>query len=406
MKKHTKRIACFLAFLLLVSMLAGCQQTPGGSPSSAAGESSASGEPVEEQVLEIAVFEGGYGRAYWDAAAKAFEEANPGVTVNITANPEIGEIIRPNILSGNAPDFIYLASNNASGVATALIKDKALADLTDVMEEVKDKILPGFLETSNCQPYGDGKIYLAPMYYSSMGLWYNKTFFEENNLEPATTWEEFFALGDKAKELGRALFTYQGLVPAYLESLVTPAIATSAGLEGMEKCAAYEEGAWKNEGIRQVLENIARIGSDGYLMDGTVALDHTQSQSEWLAGKALFIPCGSWIEGEMADAPREKGFEYGFCAPPVLNAEADKYVFSSIEEMYIPAAAKNVELAKKFLIFQYSDEMIQLNAELAKGVPPVVGAADYLKEYVSDAVYESYMVYEEGYSRSTASRSA
>lgn len=352
----------------------------------------------EEQVLEVAAFEGGFGRAYWDAVAEAFEAENPGVTVNINANPEIGEIIRPNILAGNPPDFIYLPYNHASGVAKALVADHALADITDVMTEIEDKFLPGFLDNDRMQPYGDGKIYMAPLYYSSMGLWYNKAYMEANELEVPETWDDFFALGDKVKEIdGRSLFTYQGIYPTYLESLIIPTIASAVGPEELQNCRTYVDGAWETENMKSVLDQIAKIGLDGYLMEGTVALDHTQAQGQWLLGNALFHPNGSWVEGEMKDAPREEGFEFGFTAPPVLTADAEKYVYSSLEEMYIPANAKNIDLAKEFLKFMYSDTAIELNAKNAMGVPPIKGAAEQLKDVVSPAVYESYMVYEKGY---------
>ena len=38
---------------------------------------------------------------------------------------------------------------------------------------VSDKIAGGFTETSLTNPYGDGKTYLAPMFYSPCGLFYN-----------------------------------------------------------------------------------------------------------------------------------------------------------------------------------------------------------------------------------------
>lgn len=351
----------------------------------------------EETELNIAVFEGGYGRDYWDAVVAAFEEENPGVKVNVEANPKIGDIIRPNILSGNVPDFVYLPSYENSGVTKALIKDNALADISDVMEPLKEQILPGFLENDFCQPYGDGKTYLAPIYYSTCGLWYNKNFFETNGLEVPTTWDEFFALGDKEEELGRDLFTYQGIYPSYLESLIFPAIASAAGVDVASACLKYDTEAWQNENVKIVLENIAKIGTDGYMLDGTVAMDHTQAQSQWLLGKAMFHPNGSWVEGEMKDAPKEDGFEYGFAAAPTLNVDGDKYVYTQIEEMFIPAAAKNIDLAKKFLAFQYSDKAIQLNAEKAKGVPPVVGAAKYLEDQISPATYESITIFDQGY---------
>lgn len=347
--------------------------------------------------LQIAVFEGGYGREYWDAVSEAFEEENEDIDVVILSHAEIGEIIRPTIIAKNPPDFVYLPSNNVSGITSTLVKDKALTDITDVMKEVEDKLLPGFLDTRTCQPYGDGKIYLAPMYYSPLGMWYNKNFFEKNDLQVPATWEEFFALGKNDKTGGRALFAYQGIYPSYMESMILSPIASSGGKEVMNACLNYEEGAWHNENVRQVLDNIARIGTEGYLMDGTVFMDHTQAQAKWLQGEALFIPSGAWIEKECLNLPREEGFQFGFAAPPAIEKEGTRYICTRIEEMYIPSGAKHVEAAKRFLAFQYSDQAIELNAKYAYGVPPVKGAAEKIKPYVSDAIYESYQIYEKGY---------
>ncbi|MHC1750202.1 MAG: carbohydrate ABC transporter substrate-binding protein [Cellulosilyticaceae bacterium] len=397
MKKLT---ALLLTGALASSVLAGCsgQKPAEEATASQTPATTSEAQPAEQQELNIAIFQGGYGRDYWDAVAAEFEKENPGVKVNIEANPEIGEIIRPKILSGNAPDFIYLPSTNNSGIATALIKDKGLADITDVFtDEIKAKMLPGFLESSAMQPYGDGKIYLAPLYYSATGLFYNQDFFDKNNLKAPTTWDEFFALGEKGKELGRPLLTYQGIHPGYMEAFLIPAMVSAAGNENFAKATNYEDGAWEQEGIKKAMNKVAEIASKGYLMDGTVALDHTQAQSQWLLGKAMFIPCGGWLEGEMKDAPREEGFKWGFTAAPAFNVNDDKYALAAVEEMYIPASAKNMDMAKKFLAYQYSDKAIALNAEKAKGIPPVKGAADILKPYVEDATYATYTVFENGY---------
>lgn len=405
MKK--KFIAALLTSALAASVFTGCgakeeAATPAPEQKQEETKTEAKEEPAapEEQVLNIAVFEGGYGRAYWDAIAAKFEEANPGVKVVIEANPEIGEIIRPKLLSGDAPDFIYLPSTNPSGVTDALIKDKLLADITDVFEDpaIKDKILPGFLEGSSSQPYDDGKIYLAPLYYSSTGLFYNADVFEKNGWDVPVTWDDFFALGDKAKEVGKSLITYQGLHPGYMEAMLIPAMVSSVGPEAFDKAASYEDGAWEQQGIIDAMKKIEEIQKSGYLMDGTVALDHTQSQSQWLLGNALFIPCGSWLEGEMADAPREDGFKWGFTASPVFTKDDEKYTLTIVEEMYIPAASDQIDLAKEFLKFQYTDEAVALNAELAKGIPPVKGAADVITPFVEEATAATYQVYEEGYS--------
>lgn len=75
-------------------------------------------------------------------------------------------------------------------------------------------------------------------------------------------------------------------------------------------------------------------------MDGTVALNHTQSQTDMMMGKALFIVNGNWMENEMKDSPRENGFEFGMTTVPVFNKGDQKYVLSSYEQFSIPAKAK------------------------------------------------------------------
>nr|WP_319776977.1 extracellular solute-binding protein [uncultured Sphaerochaeta sp.] len=176
---------------------------------------------AESQTLNIAVFEGGYGPDYWNEIVAAYEEANPGVTVNMQISPRIGDIIRPQIVSGSVPDFISMNDNDQSGLIAAMIKEKTLLDITDAFElkawdsdmTLKDQILDGILESSKASPYGDGKIYLAPFNSSPMGMVYNKTLFEKKGWDVPVTWNDFFALGAKAKAEGYSLFTYAGIYP-------------------------------------------------------------------------------------------------------------------------------------------------------------------------------------------------
>ncbi len=40
------------------------------------------------------------------------------------------------------------------------------------------------------------------------------------------------------------------------------------------------------------------MADEGYILPGTVALNHTQSQQELMMDHALFLPVGTWIESE------------------------------------------------------------------------------------------------------------
>ena len=50
-------------------------------------------------------------------------------------------------------------------------------------------------------------------------------------------------------------------------------------------------------------------------------MNHTESQTEMMLGKAAFITNGTWMENEMQDAPREEGFEFAMAPIPTENAD-------------------------------------------------------------------------------------
>ncbi|MGL6199412.1 MAG: carbohydrate ABC transporter substrate-binding protein [Lachnospiraceae bacterium] len=393
MKKRI--LAAFLALSMTVGLLTACG---GGSTGKTSDDTSqSSGEE-----LNIAIFQGGYSEAYWERVVEMFEESHEGVTVNMEISPTIADIIRPQIVAGNAPDFIALNDTAEDGLIASLIKEEGLLDITDVFDgdnyagtgTLRDDIKDGLLESTKCAPYGDDKIYLAPFNTGPQGLVYNETYFTENNLELPVTWDDFFALQDKLPD-DRALFTYQGLYPGYMEEMLWPAIASAGGMEAIEKIWHYEEGSFDNPVVLGVLENIAKISSGGYLLDGTVGMDHTESQSEMMMGASAFIVNGTWMENEMEDAPREDGFEFAMTPIPVENEDDERYIMDSCEQFSIPKDAKNPELAKEFLRFLYSDESVKAFAETSGSVYATKTAAELSKEYLSDSVYNMYSIYEE-----------
>ncbi len=412
MKKRL--FAAFLATTMIFAGLTGCSSWD-SKESSSAGNSDAensagnsadqTGEGnAAEQELNIAVFQGGFGDEYWNGVVELFEQEHPGVTVNMTISPTVADIIRPQIVAGNAPDFMALNDSSEDGLILSLMKDKGLMEITDVFDGqnyaetgiLREDIKDGLLESSKCAPYtGDQGIYLAPFNTGPQGLIYNKTLFDEKGWKIPATWDEFFALGDTVKEDGRALFTYQGIYPGYLEEVLWPAIASAGGMEAINAICSYEEGSFNNETVLKVLQKIADISTKGYLLKGTVGMNHTESQSEMMLGKAVFITNGTWMESEMAEAPREEGFEFAMAPIPTFHADDVHYVLDSCEQFSIPAGAKNPDLAKEFIRFLYSDESVKLFAEKAGAVYAVKAGRELAKDYVSESTYNMYGIYDE-----------
>ena len=110
-----------------------------------------------------------------------------------------------------------------------------------------------------------------------------------------------------------------------------------------------------------------------------------------LDNEALFMPNGNWVIGEMADAPRAEGFEWGFMALPAVEEGGDRYSYTFFEQCWIPAGAANPDLAKVFLTFLYSDEAADIFAA-SGAVQPITGMTDKLSD--DNKVY--YSVYDNG----------
>jgi len=425
MQKMMKLVALVLVCLLT---LTAC--TPGGSSEDQAngdnrqqgttqggtqqqGGNQQTNQPGGDRVLTIAVFEGGFGRDFWDDMVARFEAANPGVTIDMTINPDIETIMAPRIAVGDVPDF--LSVNMDQGVFVAMRTAEDFMDLTDFFNNtelldrpgtrIRDIIIPGMLESTRFSP--NGYVMYAPFNAGPMGMVYNQTLFDQMGWSVPATWDELFAmdalLDDPATFVNiggnmerRSIFTYQGIHPGYLESILWPSIASSLGEEGLARIANYEEGAWDNPQVRAVVENLARLGREGYLMEGTVAMDHTTSQAMMMMGRALFIPNGLWFPGEMEEAPREDGFVFAMAPPPSVNAGATRYVMSSSEQIAIPKAAKEPELAKEFLRFLYTEESIAQFARLAGGNVAVTTAPEIIAPYIDPNVANMLRAFELG----------
>ena len=79
-------------------------------------------------------------------------------------------------------------------------------------------------------------------------------------------------------------------------------------------------------------------------------------------------------------------------AQPKFSADEDNYIYTFTEQMWVPAEAPHMDLAKEFIKFMYSDKVVDLminnkieNKETgdlnpAPIVSPVVGASDKLPE--------------------------
>ena len=379
-----KTIALLLVLVLALGMLAGrgSSNEAAEAPAADSGDTAAEAPAAE---ISVAAIETAYGSEIWQQVAEAFT-AETGIKVNLTTDKNLEDVIGPAMQGGEFPDVIHLATGREAGLTEQFIKDKNIADITDVLSmtvpgedvTVADKLAGGFTDNTITSPYGDGKTYLAPMFYSPCGLFYNAGLFAEKGWEVPTTWDEMWELGDKAMEEGIYLFTYP--TTGYFDAFLYALMYSVGGPEFFDAATHYEEGIWDSEEAQQCFDIIAKLAT--YTNPITPAQandqDFTQNQQLVLDNKALFMPNGTWIVGEMAEAPRAEGFEWGMTALPAVSEGGDRYSYTFFEQAWIPAGAENIDAAKQFIAFLYSDTACEIFAA-AGAIQPVLGIADGLE---------------------------
>src|SRR5699024_4452494 len=114
-----KKILLAIGVLLLVIGFASCgnndqssepndvEQNNTGEQENNAGENDAedSGEPVE---LHVAALKSAYGDEAWKKIVADYEEANENVTVKLTIEKNLEEVVRPQMQAGDYPDVFLL----------------------------------------------------------------------------------------------------------------------------------------------------------------------------------------------------------------------------------------------------------------------------------------------------------
>ncbi|WP_164217788.1 carbohydrate ABC transporter substrate-binding protein [Virgibacillus sp. YIM 98842] len=389
-----KKLFIALLFILAVVALAACGDEEAGGNS---GDSEGSDDG--EVTLHVAALESAYGSEVWENIAENYEALNENVTIELTTAKNLEEVVRPEMQAGDYPDVFLLATGREEALTETLIKENGIENISDVLTmnvpgedaAVEDKILEGFTDTLATNPYADGEMYLAPMFYSPTGLFYNEALLENHGWEVPNTWDELFAIGDEAAEEDISLFTYP--LAGYFDTLVGSMLYASGGPDFYDSAMTYEDGIWESDEATTVFETIDKLAD--YTHPNTVANanpnDFTRNQQLILDNEALFMPNGSWVVGEMAEAPRADDFKWGMMPIPAFEDGGDRYAFTFFEQIWIPSEAKNIDAAKEFIAYMYSDEAADTFME-AGAIQPIEGIVDKLDG--EQEIY--YSIYEEG----------
>jgi len=316
--------------------------------------------------LEIQYFVGGYGDAWWKEMIAEFTKAYPEVNVKESAGSKINEQMRPRWIQGNPPDLVYI--DGAGANERQMVEDGQLMDLTEWLKTAKNVDGEPILDHVIAAPdaYDGGTYYSIPLVFGSWGTFYDAAWFEQNGWDAPTDYESFLAIGERIQATGVSPYIHTGMYPYYIQGgLLNPAIVSANGDDAsiLKDMAELKPGVFRHEAVARALAQLVELRDKGYIDASSIALNHTDSQIQWLQHKAAFIPVGLWLENEMKkDVP--EGFEFGF-VPSITQAKGGKYVASSYTNtIAIAKKAKNPEAAKAFIEFVFKKQAALRWAEL------------------------------------------
>ena len=287
---------------------------------------------------------------------------------------------------GGLPFFILDAQLVSRRAAPLLVAGPP--GLCGRLPAAMETLFPGSQDSAN---FG-GKQLGVNIAYTVSGIWYSKPAFEKAGYTYPKTWAEMLDLCERIKKEGKAApWTYQGKYPYYIWGIVlNMLIYYSAGTEALIQLDNLEPNAWKNPDVVRAVEDLYLLWDRGYIMPGTAGLTHTESQTEWLKGNAVFLPCGNWLENEMKTVTPE-GFDMVVANVPGYadGKGAQNDVNANGGETYIvPSKAKNVKHGMEYLRCLLSKDSAKFFAENVSAIMPVIGGTEgaKLSEAVKSAV--------------------
>jgi raffinose/stachyose/melibiose transport system substrate-binding protein len=397
-----------LTLVLALSMvLAACGKNNNTSSPSASASSSASApasesaspsdaavEPFTVSLRHIQIGEPQkFRKAILDEVVKRTEAEVPGLKFELDGiEDSVNRFTKlpAEMAAGNPPKIFDLFGGNADALKYA--KAGRLLDLTPILDElgIKDKFLNVFGQFTL-----DGKIYGLPIGGSVEGVFYNTELFQQNGLNPPTTWDDLVKAADTLKAKGITPFA-MGSQAAWVPNML---VNTLIGryTNGFPNGIVTGEVKWNQPEVVAGYALYEDWVNKGYFTKGELGKTYDDMLNDFAAGKAGMMFDGSWRssafkEGAVAASLAGK---VGFVALPALpNAAGDQ---TSLNANYSNGYGFSSDLSdseliavKAFIKNLYSDEM-QLRGLIDDGVLPSMKLSDESLAKVTDPIVKQVL---------------
>ena len=411
MKKRI--VAMLLTVVMLMGVLAACGGTttaPVATEPQAGNEVAPTVAPAETTYDGSAVTIKFYNtmganlRAVLDAYIVEFNKLYPNITIEVTQvgnYDDVREQISTEIAVGNQPNIAYCYPDHVAlyNIAKAVqTLDKYIDSTVEVTRadgtteimgltaEQKADFIEGYYNEG--KQFGDGLMYSMPMSKSTEVLYYNKTFFEANNLTVPTTWDEVEAVCAAIKAID------PNSIPLGYDSESNWFITMTEQYGSPYTSAEGDHFLFDNEQNHAFVKKFNEWFNKGYLTTQNIYGAYTSGLFTSTSEVKSYMSIGSSAGATYQRPAAVDGaypFEVGIATIPQVDASNPK-VISQGPSLCIFAKENEQEVIASWLFVKYLTTTVEFQAEfgMTSGYVPV------LKSVGDHPVYAAFIAKADG----------
>ena len=312
---------------------------------------------------------------------------------------DVRDKIKTQLTVGKQPNIAYCYPDHVAlyNIAKAVVTldnliasdmEITLADGTTtklgLTQEQIDDFIPGYY--SEGKSFGDDLMYTLPMSKSTEVLYYNKTFFDANNLTVPTTWDEMEALCEKILTIDPEC------IPLGYDSESNWFITMCEQLGTDYTSATGDHFLFNNDGNKDFVKRFREWFQKGYVTTQSIYGSYTSGLFTASTGTKSYMSIGS-SAGATHQRPNKGAdgypFEVGIATIPQANPDKPK-VISQGPSLCIFKDADPQEVLASWLFVKYLTTNVEFQAafSMASGYVPVlesVAENEAYKEFLASA---------------------
>lgn len=350
-----KILALVCAAAMCMGLLAGCGSS--GSSTTETGNAEQGGEGGKVVMLAC-VPDVAEEQTAWEEVAAAFT-AETGIEVELRFQgtwDEIPTLMQESRLAGDQVDIVRIGIGTISSTLGA---SGGVKDLTDLAAPLLDRYSEGMVD--HC--YIGDHLWALPYYdASSYMCLYNKTLFDEMNLQAPTTYEELLTVSAALSENDIMPMIFHGKDGWAWPMMYTEAYNQTTGNNSIAAVESFLKGetSFVSDASIQAFDLLCKFYDDNVLTTASLDTDEEGMIATFAQGKAGMLFAGTWDYETIKDSCE---FEIGAFSFPVMveGSHAENGYGVGDYALAIPSFASddNLENTMRFLEYITRQENAQ-----------------------------------------------